>query len=157
MNKVGDWFDKLYLENYEMMVKLAYRLLNDWELANDIVQTAFLRMLTKYDKLKYHPNIQGWLVVTVKNLVGNEKEKAYYRLEVPLRLGYEPALKEPSPDFLSILPPGLREEEKQLLRLYFEEELPHEDIAAQLGCTPAACRMRLKRAKRRCYELMAKK
>lgn len=157
MNRVEDWFDKIYLENYEMMVKIAYRLLDDWELANDIVQAAFLRMLTKCDKLKHHPNIKGWLVVTVKNLVGNEKKKAYYRLEIPLHLGHEPTLEEPSPDFQSVLPPGLKEEEIQLLRLYFEEELPHEKIAAQLGCTPAACRMRLKRAKQHCYDLMEKK
>ena len=156
MNSVEDWFDKHYVENYKMMVKIAYRLLNDWELANDIVQTAFLKMLTKYDKLKHHPNIRGWLGVTVKNLVGNERQKAYYRLEVPLHLVYEPTLKEPPPDFRSVLPPGLKEEEIQLLCLYFEEELPHEKIAAQLGCTPTACRMRLKRAKQHCHDLMEK-
>jgi len=157
VNSVDKWFDTIYLENYEKLFKLAFRLLGDWELAQDIVQMAFLILLTKYDQMQRHSNISGWLVVTVKNLIHTEQQKAYRQLEVPLPSEYEPMAADPPPDFLSTLPEGLSEEERWLLYLCYEAELPHKEIAAQLGCTSAACGMRLYRARQHCRELLKKK
>lgn len=48
MNPVEAWFNPIYSEYHDKLVKLAFRLLGDEELAKDIANTAFLTLLTKY-------------------------------------------------------------------------------------------------------------
>ena len=154
MDQVQEWFDPIYLQYHDEMVKFAFYLLRDAELAKDIAHNAFLTMLTKYAALRDHPNLHGWLIKTVRYQIKSELQKSRYSLEVPLLPEHELIALDPPPDFLSTLPPGLNENERQILYLFFEVGLTHEQIAAQLGCTPEACRMRLHRAKRRCFDLL---
>lgn len=139
------------------MVRIAFHLLGDQELAKDIAQNTFLTLLTKHDQLRNHPNIEGWLRLTVRNLVWNEQQKAHYSVEIPLRPDYESAVVVDAPGFLSSLPPGLKEGERQILYFFYEVGLTHEELAIRLGCTPEACRMRLYRAKKHCHDLLGKK
>lgn len=156
MKQVETWFDSIYSKYYKEMIRIAFHLLGDQELAKDITQSAFLTMLTKYDQLRNHPNIEGWLRLTVRNLVWNEQQKAHYSVEISLCPDYEPATVADAPSFLSSLPPGLKEEERQILYFFYEVGLTHEELAARFGCTPEACRMRLYRAKKHCHSLLEK-
>jgi len=157
VKRVETWFDSIYSKYYKEMIGIAFHLLGDRELAKDITQSAFLALLTKYDQLRNHPNIEGWLRVTVRNLVWNEQKKAHYSVEVPLSPEYEPAVSSDASSFLALLPPELKEEEQQVLYFFYEVGLTHEEIAARLGCTPEACRMRLYRAKKHYHDLLGKK
>ena len=157
MDSIQKWFNPIYLQFYDEMVHLAFRTLQDVELAKDIAQNAFLTMLIKYDQLRNHPNLHGWLIKTVRYLIMNEQQKAYYSLEVPINSENELVAMDTSINFLSMLPPELSERECQILYLFFEVGFSHETIATQLGCTPEACRMRLYRAKKRCYDFLIKK
>ena len=128
----------------------------DKDMVEDIVQNAFSALLIKQKQLRDHPNISGWLTKTVRNMADNERNRARYTREVPLLPEYEPVAGEPLPDFFSLLPPGLKEGEQQILYLHIEVGLTHEEIAARLGCKPEASRMRLSRARQRCRELLLK-
>ena len=66
MDSIQKWFNPIYLQFYDEMVHLAFRTLQDVELAKDIAQNAFLTMLIKYDQLRNHPNLHGWLIKTVR-------------------------------------------------------------------------------------------
>lgn len=155
MNPVDAWFDPIYARYHEKMVRLAFYILDDENLAQDIAHTAFLTLLTKYDRLREHPNIQGWLTLTVRNLIMTEMQKARYSMETSLLPEFDtPAGDDVSSNFLSALPQGLQDDERQLLYLYFEAGFHHEEIAARLGCSKDACRMRLYRAKKHCRELL---
>lgn len=156
MSDLEAWFDPIYAANYPRLVKVAYYTLWDESITEDIVQNAFSTLLMKRDKLRNHPNIPGWLTKTVQNLCENERTRACYSREIPILPEQEPAAGEPPPDFLSLLPPGLSEGERQILYLHIEVGLSHEEIAARLGCRPEASRMRLCRARRRCKELLLK-
>lgn len=156
MNQIKKWFDPIYLQYHGEIVKYSFRHLNDAELAQDIAHNVFLTLLTKYDQLREHPNIHAWLLKTTHYQILNELQKSRYSLEVPLVLEDELAAGDAPPDFLSALPHGLSEGERQILYLFFEVGLTHEEIAAGLGCTPEACRMRLHRAKKRCRDLLGK-
>ena len=156
MSDLDAWFEPIYTANYSRLVMVAYHMLWDEDMAEDIVQNAFAALLMKREQLRDHPNIPGWLVKTVRNMADNERNRARYTREVPLLPEYEPAADEPQPDFMSQLPPELSESEKQILYLHFEVGLPHDEIAARLGCSPEASRMRLSRARRRYKELVLK-
>lgn len=156
MSDLESWFNPIYTENYPRLVKLAYYILWDDNLIEDVVQNAFSALLIKQNQLRDHPNIPGWLTKTVRNLADNERNRARYTREIPLLPEHEPAADEPLPDFLSLLPSELSEEEKQILYLHIEAGLSHKEIAARLGCKPEASRMRLCRARKRCSDLLLK-
>lgn len=157
MRDLDDWLDPIYTANYPRLVKVAYYMLWDRDIAEDIVQSSFSALLIKREELRSHPNIPGWLTETVRNMANNERNKARYTWEIPLSPKYELTAGEPPPDFLSLLPSELSENERKILYLYVEAGLSHEEIAARMGCRPEASRMRLCRARQKCKELLLKK
>ena len=57
------------------LIKLAYRLTGDEQVADDMVQETFYLALLHYDVLAVHPRPGGWLVITLYNLVMNERRR----------------------------------------------------------------------------------
>lgn len=157
MDPVHKWFDAIYLKYQKKLLIIAIRMVRNQQLAEDIVQSVFLTLLVNYEHLVEHPNIWGWLITTLKNQIMSEMQKAFHFREVALDSDHEPVCKDPfEPDFSEAMPPGLSDGERELLYLYYEVGLHHEEIATRIGCSTAACRMRLFRAKEHCRELMKK-
>ena len=155
MDPVREWFDSIYMKYQPKLLRIAVRMVGDPQLAEDMVQSVFLTLLTNYERLMEHPNIWGWLAVALKNQIMTEMQKAFRYREVAMQPGREPVAEDPFvPSFSDAMPPGLSNSERELLYLYFEVGLCHEEIAAKLGCSSTACRMRLLRAKRHCQNLM---
>lgn len=144
----NDWFDALYRENAPRMLKLATHLLGDQRIGEELVQEAFLILLCKREKLLGHPNLLGWLIVTLKHLISAELKSAKHRLEFPLLEQKDI----PTHDIyhiplISVLPPELTPKEREILTLFFEEQLSYEQIASKLNISVLNCRTRLFRAK----------
>ena len=78
VNDLDAWFDPIYTANYSRLVKVAYYILWDDDLVEDIVQNAFSALLIKQKQLRTHPNISGWLTKTVRNIADNERNRARY-------------------------------------------------------------------------------
>lgn len=155
MAPMQEWFDTIYLKYQKKLLTLAIRMVGDPQLAEDMVQSVFLALLTNHEHLREHPNIWGWLVVTLRNQIMSEMQKAFHSREVALKPGCEPVAEDPfMNDFSEAMPPGLSDAERELIYLYFEVGLHHDEIASKLGCSPTACRMRLLRAKKHCQALM---
>jgi RNA polymerase sigma-70 factor (ECF subfamily) len=153
----SEWFDSLYKKNALDMVRFAARLLGDEDLAKELVQEAFLVLLYKKDGLRLHPNLDGWLYITLKNLIMNEMQSSKYRLERPLSETWGIAGKESNPFSLSEwLPEELTSEERNLLIWFYEQEFSYEEIAARLGVSVPACRTRMFRAKQKCKRFLEK-
>ena len=135
-------------------MRTAYSLTKDADEIEDLVETVFEKLYSKYDHVKDHPNILGWLVETLKHQVGSEMQKAYRHREVAMAPEFDSAAPSREEDFMSVLPPGLSESERQILYLHIEAGYSLEEIAAMLGCSPTACRMRYSRARRHCKKLL---
>ncbi len=153
----NEWFEHIYLQNYAALKKTAYYLIckrfcvQDWTWAEDIVQDVFSILYSGIGKknLREHPNINGWLIVTLKQVVCSNFQRAYHRLEVQLDEAKDVCL-ENSLDQLSeeIFPAGLSREERCILYLAYVEDYSHEELAAFFHLTStAASRARLSRAK----------
>lgn len=137
------------------MVKTALRMLDNPSLADDLIQDSFLLFLTRHEKLDEHTNITGWLVLTLRNKIANEMNRACHTCELPFPPGFEPAAEDSTySSFMAAMPQGLKEEERQLLYLRLEAGFSHREIAARLGCSEDACKMRLYRARARCKNLL---
>ena len=114
---------------------------------------AMLILYQKRDdpKVANHENLQGWLIITLRNKIASEMQRRWRHMEQPLEelsavseAGYEPA-------FRDSLPRQLTEDEKDLLCMFYEMQLSHREIGQILGIPEAASRMRLIRA-RNSYE-----
>lgn len=157
MDSKQEWIDAMYRTYRKPTLKTAYHLLEDMALAEDITQEAFALLTKKYEQVKDHPNVQRWLARAVAYLAKNEQRKAYHGREVPMEPKDVPTVEDAYFRGLSSsFPPGLREKDRELLCMCFEEDLSQEEIAKRLDCSVEAFRMRLSRAKRRCGKLLEK-
>lgn len=157
MSGQNEWFDQLYREHSARLFKQAYYVLRDSHLAEDMVAETFLILLYKQSELANHPNIAGWLSLTLKNLVYDEMKSARHRLEMPLVSDDIAACADTySMTLDELLPKGLLPKEREILLLLFEEQLSYEEIGQRLEISVINCRTRAFRAKAHYKALMEK-
>ena len=153
----NEWFDQLYREHSARLFKQAYYVLHDSHLAEDLVEETFLILLYKQHDLVKHPNLAGWLSLTLKNLILDELKSARHRLEMSLisdnSATYVDTYHQPLDE---LLPKELYPKEREILILLFEEQLSYEEIAQRLGISVLNCRTRAFRAKAHYKELITK-
>ena len=95
---------------------------------------------------------------TLQHLILTEVKLARYHREVPL----EPALNAAVPEMevsslADSLPEGLSDSEREILILFYEEELTHQEMSRRLGISEMNSRTRLFRAKNHCKKLFERK
>lgn len=155
-----NWVHKLYQEKSEMLYKIAARRLGSEGRAEDLVQEVFLALIAKVDQVRGHPNPTGWLVKAMNYLILQEADKVKRQMAHETELKYEEVADIPAPEndvpLRENLPPGLTDHEREILLLYYEEQLSHEEIAAQLHIEEVTSRVRLARAKQHYKKLFKK-
>ncbi len=149
-------FSELFLREYTNLIRLAYRLTGSREQAEDLVQSAFLLALARQEVLLAHPSPGGWLAVTLRNLVLNERRRMKREQDWLAREETPPCLggREDPVRLEELLPVQLSREERQILIWRYELQLDYPAIGERLGISQAAARMRVSRALARCRELL---
>lgn len=145
--------EALYQAKGRLIFNLAYRLVNQRERAEDLVQEVFLLALTHQEAILHHPNQVGWLVQALKHLASNELRRAENRLTVPLEEDLLPACW-PREALEELLPNGLSRQDRQVLLWRMEEQCAYPEMARRLGISETGCRSRVARAVVRCRLLM---
>ena len=157
MNPTNEWFCSIYSKHFPKMVRTLYQAIGDGEMAEDLVQEAFVSLFLKQEKVRQdYPSVVPWLWQTVKFRFKNEMRRSKYKWEVPFPEDFEPVARDVGDNPRHSLPPGLSEEEQELLLLTAHGYMAV-DIARVKGITPSACRMRLKRARDHCLSLLLEK
>ncbi len=143
-----EWFSTLFLTHYGTLLNIGALLLNNRSTAEDLVNETFLILWSKRARLRKHPDINGWLYITLKNLIYNETRLSKYQKETPLIYETDTsAYEEKAVSLSDLLPNGLSAQDRQILIMHFEQELSYEEMARELGISILACRTRLCRAK----------
>jgi RNA polymerase sigma factor (sigma-70 family) len=114
--------------------------------AEDCFQETFLAALRAYPKLEDDSNLRGWLL-TIAHRKAIDHHRARGRAPVPVAEPAELAAAEdgiPQPDeqlwaAVGALPP----KQRAAVALRYGSDLPHNEIAAALGCSPEAARRSL--------------
>ena len=145
--------EALYQAKGRLIFTLAYRLVNQRERAEDLVQEVFLLALIHQEAILHHPNQVGWLVQALKHLASNELRRAENRLAVPLEEDLLPACW-PREALEELLPNGLSRQDRQVLLWRMEEQCAYPEMARRLGISETGCRSRVARAVARCRLLM---
>jgi RNA polymerase sigma-70 factor, ECF subfamily len=156
-----DAFEALVKATYTDTYTLAYRLTGDEEDARDVVQESYLRAYRGLKRFRGDAQFTTWLYRITANCasthLGRRTKHRHDELTDELavadpNLNFDPQaradasnLRERLDDALAELPPKLRA--VVLLRDVYD--LPHEAIAAELGISESAAKVRLHRARRK--------
>jgi RNA polymerase sigma-70 factor (ECF subfamily) len=162
-----DAFAALVRATYDDTYTLAYRLMGNEEDARDVVQEAYLRAYRSIERFRGEAKVTTWLYRITANCASTQLGSRRRHRYEPLDVSAEPADAGPASDPLdravaadlratvevaiAELPPRLR----AVVVLRDVYDLPHEAIAAELGVTETAAKVRLHRARRalraRCF------
>jgi RNA polymerase sigma-70 factor (ECF subfamily) len=157
-------FEELVVATYADMYTLAYRLTGDEEDARDVIQEAYLRAYRGLERFRGDARFTTWMYRITANCaatyMGRRSRTRHDTLDadapvIDPRPEHDPELRAAAGDeldrvaaALGDLPPRLR----AVIVLRDVYDLPHEAIAAELGITEAAAKVRLHRARRRLRE-----
>ena len=147
MDSTQQWFDELFTKNYKRMISIAMRLGFPPEEAEELVQDAFLLLLSKSERFQKE-NPGGFLMESLKNLMGtrlrhNKIIKFVSYDEIPETATtdtYFSSLKDR-------LPAELSEEDKAVLVARYEEQVPYAELSKRLGISQKQCAQKVFRAK----------
>jgi RNA polymerase sigma-70 factor, ECF subfamily len=164
--KAGDReaFDELVRTTYADTYTLAYRLTGDEEDARDVVQEAYLRAFRGLKRFRGDAAFSTWMYRITANcaatFLGKRGKHRHEELNDDLSIedthpSRNPELQVESAasrdrlqEALRRLPPRLR----AVVVLRDVYDLPHESIAAELGISESAAKVRLHRARRKLRE-----
>ena len=142
--------EQYYRENYEFLLKYAWRLLHDEEKAKVAVQETFLVAVEKYEAFISSERPVGWLVWTLRYAVlamerkESDRESRFIALEDCPSL---PALQMNDPEEL-----GCTSSDMALLNRFYGEGYTAKEMASELKLSVGAMKMRIFRAKKRLIE-----
>lgn len=80
-----EYIHHLMLQYSDAMVRLTYRRVGDWHLAEDLVQETFLTACCKSERVCGHKKPVAWLFETLNNLTLRESRRFYHRLKISLK------------------------------------------------------------------------
>jgi RNA polymerase sigma factor (sigma-70 family) len=124
--------------------------------ADDCFQETFLSALRAYPRLESADNLRGWLL-TIAHRKAIDHHRANGRRAVPVAEVDETGVEDPAPErgeiwaVVGALPP----KQRAAVTLRYACDLPHAEIAAALGCSPAAARRSLHEGMKRLRKELA--
>ena len=153
-------FEQLVRLTYHDTYTLAYRLTGNEEEARDVVQETYLRTYRSIGRFRGDAQFSTWLYRITANCAASVSARSARHRHaelgpdtpvLELRADHDPAqhvdattLRARLEIAIAELPPRLR----QVIVLRDVYELPHDQIAAELGISESAAKVRLHRARR---------
>ncbi|MGM9602277.1 MAG: RNA polymerase sigma factor [Faecousia sp.] len=150
LTREDDLIESLYCSEYAKLLGYALKRVGKMDLAQDLVQDTFHEAVKYREKLRSHPNPQGWLMQTLKNKVlSYEREYARYirHFVSSEAVGEIAAPSNQASEFMQTVEATLTAEEFYLFKRIILRRDSHLDVAAELGITVWACQKRLSRIK----------
>jgi RNA polymerase sigma factor (sigma-70 family) len=139
--------DLLFRRHHERVHALCARLTSDAAAADDLVQETFLRVLRFARSFEQRARFTTWLYRIARNVcldhIAQERRRTALGLvePAPVMLNSDPRL-DVLERALRCLPPATRE----VIVLSRFHDLPYDELAAVLGCSEGAARVRVHRA-----------
>ncbi len=151
---------ELYQLYSKAMFNVCYRMMNNWEEAEDMLQDAFAQAFMKLDSFRYESTIGAWLkrivVNTCINSLNKKKVELTYCEEIYEHDAAEEVEEEVDYDVKSIMAAmeKLPEGGRMVFSLYLLEGYDHTEIAQILNITESTSKSQFMRAKRRIAEIL---
>ena len=167
--KIMEWnstveFQRIYDSAFQVLLRVAFRITNNWEAAEDICQESFFRL---YEKNMVFPNQEEakyWLIRVVKNAALNyakrkdRERKAYQRAfredHRQEETGEGLLVKKETSEEVKIALEKLPDNLRMVLILKEYAEMNYKEIGKTLGISEGNVKVRVFRARERLAEIM---
>jgi RNA polymerase sigma factor (sigma-70 family) len=155
-------FDELYAANHRQVLGYLLRRTDTTDDAADVFAETFLIAWRRLDELPAGEQARMWLYGTARRTLANyrrgERRRSALaeRLRADLAVRYQPPAFEGELAEISVAFARLPESDRELLSLVAWEGLDPGQIAAVLGCSRNAARIRLHRARRKLADELAR-
>ena len=142
---------ELYLAHADAAVRLAYLLTGDRDLAEDLVQDAFVRLAGRLVHLRDPAAFEAYLRKTVVNLANSHfrRKRVERNYQLLTRVANEPALDGRPHEDREALARALRrlpQRQRAAIVLRFYEDLSEAQTAEIIGCRPGTVKSLVSRA-----------
>lgn len=132
-NDEMNYFDEFYNKTKKAVFYMAYSILRDYELAEDVLQEVYLKFLKHLKRVDVDKPVIGYLMKIAKNLSLNHLKKKEREVKVEVEtivstIGNKTELVEES-ELLKKVEKILKPEEFQIVVLHVISELTHKEIA----------------------------
>jgi len=151
---------RLYNQYSKAMYNLAYRILNNREDAEDILQEAFIECFRNIDSFRFESTFGAWLKKIIVNKCINYIKKK--KIDVTLFETLPPTVYEEEEEVIyktekiikgiEMLPDGYR----IILTLYLLEGYDHSEISQILGISESTSKSQYSRAKEKLRSILSK-
>lgn len=161
----ASFVETLYRAHFSELVKLAAHALHDPSLAQEVAQTIFYDVINQVEELMVHPNVVGWLRVTLRNKLNmlyrtQAKEMEYFRsldtsyITEPgaMDAALEAVEQEYQEDVARVREALTPEEFRFLCRLVLDKT-SHMELSREYGITVAATKKRRERILNKLHKL----
>lgn len=150
----------LYNQYSKAMYNLAYRILNNREDAEDLLQEGFTECFRSLESFRYESTFGAWLKKIIINKCINHLRKKKVELILTDNLPVVIDEAEPEPQYntskifrcIELLPDGYR----IILTLYLLEGYDHSEISQILGISESTSKSQYSRAKEKLRSLITK-
>lgn len=151
-----EWHDALMDEYGLEMTKLAYTYVKSWPTAQDVVQDVFVKVYHQYERREALYSMKAWLIRLTINQSKDYLKSSWFRRVIRLEsLQIEKTTKSAALDMeqqqfneqLSQAVLALKQEYREVIFLFYYEELTVPEISKILNVKEPTLHSRLRRAK----------
>jgi len=152
-------FAQLYRQHASAVFRFAWGLCGDKIRAEDLVSETFVRLLTRAPRIETHTAL-AYLLAVARNTFLTGQRKLKHEVPLPREMpgpAEDPAVRMDDQARLAVVLEALGdlpEGERAALLLRVDHDLPYEDIAAALGTTVGAAKVRVHRARLRLAQVL---
>lgn len=132
--KAGDRgaFRHLYDRYQSAVLALAYSIVSDWSMAEDVCQEVFLKVYQRLDQYQIGTNLKAWILTIGHHTAIDAVRRGRREVEVPEDLPGPGTDLDSRKAFADMLAP-LGPDERLVVTLKYLEDLPYRDIARITG------------------------
>lgn len=145
-------FDRLFGDLYPVARRLAQRIAGDPAVSEDLAAEAFVRLFSRWNRLRDEPGREGWVLRVTANLAIDHARRRPLQLPAPATAGEDDTvvLRIALVAALRALPARQR----TVVALRYLADLTEEQVAATLGISAGAVKTHSHRALRRLRDLL---
>lgn len=135
----------------DSVLRMCYLYLKDYHLAEDVTQETFIRVMKNYDKFRKESSVKTWIIQIAINLCKNQMKTWWYKrqnfddvMEIAYDVYYDGCMdRQELFNKINKLSP----KHKEIILLYYYQEMSVSEIAEVLKLKGSAVKVRLFRAR----------
>lgn len=141
--------DDLYTASYRKLVAQLYAVTGNRQEAEDVVQEAFMRAMSRWDQVKTYDSPEAWLRTVALNLARSRFRRTVRGAAALVRHGVPHAEPDLSPDHVALMTAmkTLPEAQREALVLHHFVGMSVDEVATTLGKPSGTIKARLSRGR----------